>query len=112
MGYPSFNSAGGVATDAAGNVYVPDTNNHTIRKVSPAGEASTLAGSALLYGYVDGVGAQARFGYCILIIPPIDCAPCYLRQCEKSPSCQDLIDLRTVMPEQINILIDAIKSCL
>jgi len=63
IGEPEVRAEGGVAADAAGNVYVPDTRNHTIRRIS-AGEASTLAGSALLYGYVDDAGAQARFGFC------------------------------------------------
>jgi len=63
-----FNSAGGIATDNAGNVYVPDMNSHTIRKLPEGGEAVTLAGSALMYGYADGSGDQARFGGCIFII--------------------------------------------
>ena len=36
----------GVALDAAGTVYVADQGSHTIRKVSPAGKVSTLAGKA------------------------------------------------------------------
>ena len=50
-----------VATDAAGNVYVSDTQNRTIRKITPAGNVSTLAGSAGLSGTVDATGAAARF---------------------------------------------------
>jgi hypothetical protein len=57
----SFNSPGGVAVDSAGNVYVADSNNHTIRKVTLAGVVTTLAGSAGLIGSTDGTGSAARF---------------------------------------------------
>jgi hypothetical protein len=56
-----FNQPGGVASDSAGNVYVADTLNNTIRKITPAGVVSTLAGSAGASGSTDGVGAAARF---------------------------------------------------
>jgi hypothetical protein len=49
-----------VATDSAGNVYVLDSYQ-TVRKVTPAGEVTTLAGSADMRGSADGMGAQARF---------------------------------------------------
>ncbi len=51
----------GVATDSAGNVYVADGGNHTIRKITPAGVVSTLAGSPLQTGTTNGTGAAARF---------------------------------------------------
>jgi hypothetical protein len=59
----SFNSPRGVATDSARNVYVADTHNHTIRKITPAGVVSTLAGRAGIHGSTDGTGAAARFTY-------------------------------------------------
>jgi len=59
----SFNSPQGVATDSAGNVYVADTINHTIRKITPAGVVSTLAGTAGVAGSADGVGAGASFNF-------------------------------------------------
>ncbi len=52
---------GGIATDGAGNVYVADTNNGTVRKITPTGVVSTLAGTARVFGYTDGIGAAARF---------------------------------------------------
>ena len=56
-----FYDPSGVAVDGAGNVYVADTDNHTIRKVTPAGVVSTLAGLAGSPGSADGTGAAARF---------------------------------------------------
>jgi sugar lactone lactonase YvrE len=52
----------GVAVDASGNVYVSDSGNYTIRKVTPAGVVSTLAGLAGAFGGADGTGTSARFG--------------------------------------------------
>jgi sugar lactone lactonase YvrE len=54
-----FNAPEGIASDAAGNLYVADTDNHRIRKITPAGEVSTIAGSE--EGFADGVGGDARF---------------------------------------------------
>jgi len=56
-----FNSPLGVATDDAGNVYVADFGNHTIRKITPAGAVTTLAGTAGVTGSTDATGAAARF---------------------------------------------------
>jgi sugar lactone lactonase YvrE len=56
-----FSSPFDVAVDAAGNLYVADTNNHTIRKITPAGVVTTLAGLAGVSGSTDGAGSAARF---------------------------------------------------
>ncbi len=58
-----FYNPAGTAVDAAGNVYVADTINDTIRMVSPSGVVTTLAGVAGVYGKDDGTGTAARFNY-------------------------------------------------
>jgi sugar lactone lactonase YvrE len=57
-----FNSPRAAAADGAGNLYVADVGNNTIRKVVVAtGEVTTLAGTAGMPGRADGTGAAARF---------------------------------------------------
>jgi DNA-binding beta-propeller fold protein YncE len=56
-----FYCPSGVAVDASGNVYVADTRNHTIRKVTSSGVVSTLAGLPGSYGSADGTNSNARF---------------------------------------------------
>jgi len=54
-----FRNPVGVATDALGHIYVADTGNYKIRKISPSGETITLAGSS--FGYEDGEANEAKF---------------------------------------------------
>jgi len=56
-----FNSPFGIAVDRVGNIYVAETGNHVIRKITPAGVVSTLAGTPTVAGFVDDVGAAAQF---------------------------------------------------
>jgi hypothetical protein len=56
-----FNAPTAIAVDSSGNLYVADTGNSTIRKISPSGVVSTLAGFAGLTGDLDGTGSSARF---------------------------------------------------
>lgn len=56
-----FDLMAGLTVDASGNVYVADSGNHTIRKITPIGEVTTLAGTAGVRGSLDGVGASASF---------------------------------------------------
>ncbi len=60
-GEARFNTPLAVALDARGNLYVADKDNSNIRKITPAGFVSTLAGTAGQSGSADGTGAAARF---------------------------------------------------
>jgi serine/threonine-protein kinase len=55
-----FSDPWGVAVDANRTVYVADRGNHRIRKISPAGVVTTLAGSEES-GFANGTGAGAKF---------------------------------------------------
>jgi DNA-binding beta-propeller fold protein YncE len=55
-----FNQPYNVKSDANGRLYVPDQNNHAIRRVDPDGTVSTLAGNGQS-GYADGKPSDARF---------------------------------------------------
>ncbi|WP_411031835.1 IPT/TIG domain-containing protein [Spongiimicrobium sp. 3-5] len=58
-GKAKFQDPSGIATDVLGNVYVSDELNFKVRKISPSGIVSTLAGSDK--GFSDGEGAEAQF---------------------------------------------------
>jgi len=58
-----FNNPTGVSLDSAGNVFVADYSNHTIRKVTSAGVVTTLAGTAGSPGAIDATGSVVRFNY-------------------------------------------------
>jgi len=58
-----FDNPQSVAVDASGNLFVADSNNSTIRKITPAGDVSTFAGTAGQAGNLDGTGAAARFNF-------------------------------------------------
>lgn len=65
----SFNGPHAIAADRQGNLYVADTANHLIRKITPQAEVSTFAGLAGVMGTNDGTGSAARFnqpeGICV-----------------------------------------------
>lgn len=56
-----FNQPSGVARDGSGNLYVADTANHVIRRITPAGVVTTIAGSPGISGTTDAAGLSARF---------------------------------------------------
>ncbi len=56
-----FRSPSGACSDPLGNIFVADTGNHTIRKITPDGVVTTFAGTAGLKAATNGTGAAARF---------------------------------------------------
>jgi sugar lactone lactonase YvrE len=54
-----FNFPSGITIDASGNLYVCDQGNHKIKKITPAGVVTTIAGST--QGFVDANGPNAKF---------------------------------------------------
>ncbi|MEK7432730.1 MAG: Ig-like domain-containing protein [Cyanobacteriota bacterium] len=54
-----FANPTGIAIDSIGNIFVSDKSNNKIRKITPDGFVSTIAGS--IAGFADGAGANAKF---------------------------------------------------
>ena len=59
----SFMRPIGIAIDSSGNLFVVDVGAYVVRKISPAGVVTTIAGSPGMSGSTDGVGSAARFHY-------------------------------------------------
>ena len=55
-----FNNPQGILTDASGNIYVSDTYNNIIRKITPQGVTSLVAGTGTI-GFINGAATSAQF---------------------------------------------------
>jgi sugar lactone lactonase YvrE len=53
----------GLATDTAGNLYIADTDNHTIRRMAVSGGVTTIAGQVGTGGSADGIDGATRFNF-------------------------------------------------
>ncbi len=58
----SFNNPRGITIDKQGNLYVADSSNYLVRKITPAGDVTTFAGSGVS-GNIDGTATQAQFAF-------------------------------------------------
>ncbi len=57
-----FKGPDNIDIDREGNIYVADADNYRIRKITPEGIVTTIAGSGKM-GFADGIGAKAQFAY-------------------------------------------------
>lgn len=57
-----FSNLSNLAHDDAGNLYVSDTGNHNIRKITPSNEVTTIAGNGTA-ALVNGTGPASSFNY-------------------------------------------------
>ncbi|MEH3085759.1 MAG: hypothetical protein PGN26_04340 [Xylophilus ampelinus] len=57
----AFSRPSGIAADGAGNLFVADTGNNGIRKITPGGAVTTFAGGGGSSGFQDGAGMAALF---------------------------------------------------
>jgi streptogramin lyase len=67
-----FDTPTGIAIASNGNLYVSDTANHTIRKITPAGAVTTVAGVAGQSGFTNGLRTAARFNSPLGITVAVD----------------------------------------
>jgi sugar lactone lactonase YvrE len=58
-GAARFDSPHAITTDASNNLYVADSVNHSIRKITPQGVVTTVAGGT--YGFLNSIGTDAQF---------------------------------------------------
>jgi len=58
-----FYNPNGLVVDSSYNVYVADTSNSILRKITSAGVVTTVAGQTGTYGSADGTGTGAQFYY-------------------------------------------------
>ena len=58
-----FDRPHGITVDDSGNIFETDNFNFTVRKITPLGVVTTIAGSPLVAGSADGTGSSARFNY-------------------------------------------------
>ncbi|MEI9865650.1 MAG: hypothetical protein WDN00_14090 [Limisphaerales bacterium] len=59
--FSAFNNPTALACDQAGNIYVWDSGNYTVRKIDAMQNVTTITGSGYYYYPVDGVGTNATF---------------------------------------------------
>jgi sugar lactone lactonase YvrE len=60
-----FNFPAGITIDGAGNLYVSETFNNRVRKITATGDVTTIAGSTV--GFADGIGSAAQFNKAIAV---------------------------------------------
>ena len=90
-----FNIPQGIAIDRENNLYVADSENFTIRKITPASVVSTFAGTAGNYGHVDDTGAAAQFYYPISLTVDHE-GNIFVADCDLSDS--DFYGIRKITP--------------
>lgn len=61
-GVARFDQPNGLAFDGNGDLFVTDSGSETVRRITPSGQVSTVAGSPYVWGSTDGTGPVARFG--------------------------------------------------
>jgi len=59
--YPMLNAPRGMVRDSGGNLYVSDSGDHVIKKISPTGAVENFAGSQGNSGFANGMKGDARF---------------------------------------------------